>query len=745
MIQSIKKTQINYYQISIFLLAFSILGTLYYFWNQGLLNGSQARRLYQTSYIVESYEKNPLLRHVKSLVEKEDYKLAITKIRELEKEFKQVQNYVKAEEYKSLQSNFQNLKLATTNLLSYSQTSKVLAVFNIKMDKFYDYVRENKWRTLTRMSQRVYSITQIAGGPKSIDSLVKNVNKDFSAMLKITRNSVLSESEKAEVISRIKNLQVEMTMLEKYSSQLAEFATIYEKAVEGVEKWMASIAPQLILEKIKLDEIGKTFIFALACLFLMSLSLLAGGLFVARLRANKELVSLENILKRIVDQRLIAGDKPSLMDDFSPDFRTYCEKMSRYINKRMSMGAIFQETLPLSSILLDENLKVIWSNKRFCEEWSIDTDEIKKDYINWDFLNKLTNIGQDDPVIEALKHGVAGIYQIQVKPCDDLTTRPFEMFVSPVNCGDERRIQLFFYDLRSLEQTIKDQAQGLINPIKDILKQLRAGEPIMHDELRQQFILAGIKDVFDLFEGYRAQNESERKNSWDQIEIAEARIERLESNLTYVKEQLEQNITRGKESAHSLKVFRDAVIALAQQARELDHNLKRSVGVINTNINAISNSKTKLIKSLGLVQEVSQEAPALNNLKNELKIIRQEFQYGLSQVVKGVSHSEDRQHHKRLSDLGASLDQKITHMELHLSKLDMIVATVTAQMTQLNTDHESQHIDISRKEVKSLLPEGSLEQIENSEAIIVEELQHMFTGTRSQLKSNCDAYGQIVN
>ncbi len=82
----------------------------------------------------------------------------------------------------------------------------------------------------------------------------------------------------------------------------------------------------------------------------------------------------------------------------------------------MSFGSIFQDALPLSAVMLDKNLKVEWTNKQFCDDWEISEEEISQEYMSWDYLAKLTNLGHDDPVVEALKNDVAGIYQIQVKP-----------------------------------------------------------------------------------------------------------------------------------------------------------------------------------------------------------------------------------------------------------------------------------------------------------------------------------------
>ncbi len=107
-------------------------------------------------------------------------------------------------------------------LISHQKSAKVLSVFNEKMDKFSDYVKRNKWRTLTRMSERVLNISKDPMGPGELDRLVKSIEKDFSSMVRITENSVLGRPEKSEIKSRIENLRTETGMLSQYLGKRAK-------------------------------------------------------------------------------------------------------------------------------------------------------------------------------------------------------------------------------------------------------------------------------------------------------------------------------------------------------------------------------------------------------------------------------------------------------------------------------------------------------------------------------------------
>lgn len=745
MIRTYNSKIIGFYQIALAIMGTAILGTLAYFWQLGFLDGSRAKNLHQVSYILEKHEAKPEINRVRELVEIEDYKLALEKIKEIEKEFSKVDLQIKTEEFEKLKAEFQKLKTSTTNLLSFQKTNQVLNVFNTKMDKFYDYVRENRWKTLTRMSERVYSVTRSGVKLSNIDNVIKDVDRDFQSMIRITEGSVLERKDKSEIVSRIKNLQIEMTMLKKYIDELDFFKQLHVDTETALKSWMKTVSPELTLQKLKVEQIGKFFIIGLGGLFALAMILLGLSIPYSNWMNRKEQKKLEKDIELLVSERIIEADKSVVFDGSSQDFQDYCEKMSRYVNKRMSMGAIFQEALPLSSILLDENLQVIWSNKFFCEDWMIDEDEMKKDYMTWDFLNKLTNLGEEDPVIEALKHGVAGIYQIQVKPSDDLTARPYEMFVSPVEYQGQRRVQLFFYDLRSLEQTIKDQAQSLINPIKTNLKRLKENNFVVNEETKYDFMVAGIKDVYQLFVDNHEKIETEKSSLIDQIEIMSAEVERLEGDIGFVKEKLILNLETGKGSIQDLKVFKENVIGLSSESREYDRLVRKGLEVINANVTALSNSRNRVDGLRKFVEEVYHSVPQYSEQKQEIKRLKQQLSENLNRSLSAMKNKGSNESLQKLKDSFVDLEKKLSQLEISLSKADMVLSSGRNLVEASATEYESEQIHFAQSEFKTMQKsaQSSLEKVEKNETMIISSLKHLFEGTKSQLSHSNDAASRI--
>lgn len=759
MMQSFSKSYSRFTFFSFLLLFISISATMVYFWKKGFLDENRAKNLHKASFILENYQTKNTFDQIQKLVEQEKLKQAITKVRGIEKELGFVNKHLENRQFIDLKKTLQKLKISSTNLLSYSKTSKVMEVFNTKLEKFSKYVIKNNWRTLTRMSDRVKSVSRRSQSMSGIESFVSQVNRDFKTMIRVTENSILTRKDKSEIISRIKNLQVEVTMLEKYSRDYQTFGKLFDQAKLHLKNWFRAVAPALTLAKIQVEQVGKYYIMALGGLLALVTSLALMGIAFFSWRGRKNTLLFENSVEELVTQNILAGDLVS--QQYSQKFQDFCMNTSNYIYKRMSMGSIFQDSLPFGSVLLDDNLKVIWSNKQFNEDWQINDEDMNKEFMTWDFLNKLTNIGHDDPVVEALKHQVAGIYQIQVKPMEDLTARPFEMFVSPVEYDGEKRVQLFFYDLRSLEQTIKDQAQSLIRPIKESLIQLKNNEFEANEELKYDFVLAGIKDVYQQFVDTSDKLTKEKENLLDQLEIAQGEIAKYEEQTQFLLDKLSDATEVDRNNVDALKVFKEKVISLSQTARELDRSHKKGIGVINANINALNTNKIKQGQLLQLVTEISQGMPSYGHLKSDMKSIKAEYHdqsNKLNNLMKNFdsirndakwSRSVEKlaELNRNVNALNQKLDKKLSQLEVGLSKADMIISSAETKVAQLATDFENQQIEIAQSELKPMrkLEAGALGNIEQDEELIIDNLHNLFKGTKSHLKISSQMRDHLSN
>lgn len=756
MIERLSKSIVRYYQISLVVAMVATLAVILYFWKLGFIDGSRSKNLHQASYILETYETKNILFQVKDLILNENPKLAIQKMKDVEKDLEKVHRQIEISEYAALKKSIQRLKTSAANIISFSKMNKVLGVFNGKMDKFYDFVKKNKWKTLSRMSDRIFSQTRGHIHRSKLDSMVKQLSKEFSMMTKITENSILSSSQKSEVISRINNLQTEVSMLKKYAEERRFFFQLHKEAKKDLKLWLNAVAPELTLQKVQVEQIGRYYVIGLLGL----LALLAGIFFMSFL-ANKFYYRraqefLEKDLKILIGETLQKG-KPLGDLGHSEGFDSYVKSMANYFKKRMSFGSIFQDALPLSSVLLDNNLKVLWSNKNFSKDWEIPEEDMAKDYMSWDFLNKLTNIGSEDPVLEALKHGVAGIYQIQVKPSEKSPSRPYEMFVAPVSFQTEPRVMLFFYDLTNLQQTIQDQAQSLVTPIRKSLRYTQSGDFEKHEELEYEFKVAQADDVFQQFVELNHYFKQVKQELENEITILSHNIQ---ENDRFNKDAF-QSIIRGFEKTkghiEALKIFKENVVTLSSISNDLDRSVRQSQEVIYANMSVMNNSIKKLVDLEEVTVELCEFAPKFGLLKEEIKHYKLQFNdtnsrlaHELSQMNLFLKKANDPQSIEKLTRTmskimktyeelkiqGNELDKRTTQLDVHMSKASFVFQSAQEKINKANVDFERQQLRISDQEAKQIRKVllSSTESIQSTEKTIVESLQNMFQNSKESIR-----------
>ena len=763
MIEKVLKRITKFYQISLVCLMLATLGSVFYFWNLGFIDGSKGKELHKASFIMERFTKKDQFKEVNDLVFSENPKKAIQKIKDFETELEKVHKQAETEEFTDLKKELQVLKNKSAGLIAFSKSEKVISVFTNKLNKFYNYVKKNNWRTLTRMSDRIYSKVSGHLNKKKIDVLSKNVLRDFSSMIKITENSILSRKDKSEIVSRITNLQIEMEMLKKYASKRSEFSAALVSVTNNFQVWTRKVSPEITLNKIKVEDIGRYYVIGmLGILFALS-SLFFGSFLINKWFFKKAKADFEDGIESYINDGILAGDK-SKFDEFSDEFRYFSDNISAYIDKRMSFGSIFQNALPLSSILLDHNLKVIWANKQFCDDWQISEDEIKKDYMSWDYLNKLTNLGHDDPVLEALKHNIAGIYQVQIKPHDEAEVRPYEMFVSPINNEGENKIMLFFYDLTNLEATIKDQSISILNPVKHSVESLLKGQFVASEQMEYEFKIAGIEEIYEKFLALNEDIIKNENNLYDQIERSDLKIRKLKSYVESIDDKNKENARLNRVNVDALKSFKNNVISLSSLAKTLDDLTIKTSELVNTNVNALKTSANKVQDLKQLTNELVDALPRFHNVKDEIKHVknliseqRAKLSHELSQLLI-MSKKADAQSSEKflrsinkinetfslLNSASDDLDKKLSALDIIMSKAQMIMNTGAQKTQAVNSDYEATQVDYSLNHLNYIqkVKGNSTENLDSYETEIVASLQSIFSANKSHIK-NCDAIAGI--
>lgn len=762
MIDKLTKNLTLFYQMSLVAVMIAALSVIFYFWKLGFIDGSRSRDLHKAGFTLERLSEGKGLNEVKGYILKENPKKSLEKIELLENEMESLNKLVEDNKFQESFDELQRLKTGVANLISFPKTSKVLSVFNDKMENFAEYVQRNNWRTLTRMSSRVLSESRDPLSGMKLRKTVKSIEKDFNSMIKITEKSVLSRADKSEINSRISNLKVETEMLNKYLDERDLSISLLGNFQKRFTSWIETISPDLSLQKLQVERMGRYYVMGV-----LGILGLAGGLFFIGFIFNRWQISrsqnnLEESIKSLISSGIIDGEEFQA-EKFSEDFQDYAKRTSNYINKRMSFGSIFQETLPFSSVMLDKNLKVEWTNKQFCMDWEITEDEATQDYMSWDYLSKLTNLGHDDPVIEALKNDVAGIYQIQVRPTEEAETKPYEMFVAPVKREGQKKIMLFFYPLLSMRETIKDQAVSIVNPIDKTLRLFIEDEYATADkkQLRKEYEVGGIEKMLDMFESFHQKREREIKELNDQIEMLNHFIAQTQNSAESAFDINAEAYETAKEQVQHLRSFKDGVISLSDTAKTLESylgDLSKEFGETLEDLNIFQKDFTSLKNS---VEDMSVSLPNLDSLKEEIKAQRSKASeaksrlgQGLASMIhikKGISHPEivkkfqsayERiySQFEELDKVQTDLDKKLAQLEINLSKTQML--TTSAQQGVLGL-HSYQNFSVIKakkdKRVQLNSRAGHLQgRAASSEEMIIATLQAFYKGHKENLKRHSD-------
>jgi len=239
------------------------LGTIFYFWKLGFIDGSRNKDLHKVNYILEQIESKNPVKEIKTTVYNENPKLAISKVESLEADLEKINRMVDDKDFSDIKKESQDVKTSIANLISFSKTGKVISVFNDKLSKFNTYVENQKWRTLTRTSNRILNLTTGHINRKELSGLIKTIEKDFSYMVKVTENSILPSPDKSEILSRISNLEVETNMLKKYLEERSFFYGVINSYKKNLSEWVTKISPELSYQKIQVEQMGRYYIMGL--------------------------------------------------------------------------------------------------------------------------------------------------------------------------------------------------------------------------------------------------------------------------------------------------------------------------------------------------------------------------------------------------------------------------------------------------------------------------------------------------
>lgn len=480
---------------------------LYFFWHKGPTNVENINSVFEANLLIDEMKKRDEVGRLRDLITNDRVREAVRLVDGLDREIKTLNQTAAVPNYSVMSADLAQARESLGALLSFPELSTVMLVFSNKINNFESYVSSNNWMTLTRTSRRIQSRVTPERLRSSdfytlrrLNELSRSFEADFEQMKNVTTNSILSNENKNNILNNLQTFESELQMLRNYTSQLGVFKEHLSQFENSYAAWFSQVEPAIALRRIEFERSSQAVLFSFIALMGFVITTLLGGFILGGVIKRNHHKRVEQFIVGTIRDGLLPIDSKL---EFSPskEFDLELSKYREYIHKRMSFGTIFQEAMPFSSILLDSNLNVVWANSLFYEHWQMAENQVEDGSTTWDYLQQFTNLGEDDPVLQALRYNIAGIYHIQVRRNQEKQALPFEMYVSPVEYAGQKRIMIIFYPLSSVEQTLSDQTKSLVGPVVRSLDALTQGEwnSEFQHRIEKDFDIAGIKNVYEKF------------------------------------------------------------------------------------------------------------------------------------------------------------------------------------------------------------------------------------------------------
>lgn len=682
-----------YYMIALFSLSFLIVGGVAYIWKTGPVNIENVSTVFEANMQIEALKTRNDVALMKNYVASDRAREAFKVLDRLERDVKQIHGTYDVVEHDSVEVAVSETKKTLNALIALPELSSVFNVLSTKISNFENFVVSNNWRTLTRMSKRLgakvspmKAKTSGAFSSDKLSNLYDFALKEVDGMEKVTTDSVLSREDKGLILNNLATFSTELDLFGRYVEQIKKFEDSLRNLSVSYASWFKVVEPEVSFKRIEFEKNGQNMLLSLlgfgALVFLMGL----GGLFIYSYYARRASLAFEDFTTEVIRDGLLPTTADKMDLEFSSKFREEFLKTREYIHKRMSFGSVFQDALPFSSLLLDSNLNVVWANSLFYEQWGMSVSQKREENITWDFLQRFTNLGEDDPVLMAAKNNLAGIYQIQVSNKQG-ETLPFEMYVSPVEYAAQKRIMILFYPLRGLEETLGHQTKALVGPIVRTLDAFSTNSfsSEFQAKVKKDFDVAGIPQVYEKFKKHSDLMTQQKVGLLAEIERLENEVYSFEamkgdmvSNLEVTEEiqaRIIDRFTATKKAIIEFVELRADITELFDKTQQMTKEALREESMILAKSNEVADA----------LQENRKGIEGLFKYRAEIKEVKgqiEEFKHKLSQSFEQLQFAPEKSEQilGKLKGEGTYFAQVLSHfaglatsLDVGLSKMQIIL------------------------------------------------------------------------
>jgi hypothetical protein len=668
------QSSVHIYYITVIVAAVAIMGVgLRLLWSSGSINFEAVTAAFEASALIEDMKSRNDVDQMKELIESDRARDSFKLLERLDQNVKTLNDVKRVNGFDELSLSIADTKLAYKALISYPEMSSVIGVLSKRVEDFESFVSSNKWPTLTRTAQRVQA-KLVTGGKASefysqskLKNLAQGLASEFQAMISLTEGSVLSADYKNQIVSKIKGMGKELEMIQSYVHELEKFNIQYANLKKKYSSWQQEMRPAVGLSRYEMEKNSKTMLFGLlGVMGFLLLALPLGQLVQRKARKNYEQHFDQALVASIQDGLLPLESKMPhrLGNKAQADFI----KLRDYVHKRMSFGTIFQEATPFSSLLLDSNLNVVWSNELFSDTWRIEVRGTDTP-ISWDYLQQFTNLGENDPVQAALQEGIAGIFQIQVRHGEGEDTLPYEMYVSPVDHAEQRRIMIFFYPLRSVEETLSNQTRAIVGPVSRTLDALVSDgfSNEFKEKIAKDYDISGTNEIFEKFNRYYAHVNQQKMDFLNEIENLETALIDQHKLAEDIKRKMAEIGKVQQETIRSFEMTRDLTVGSVDLRYRVEAEANNAHSIAKSLMKAEQSILGMANKAGGALEENFRAISGLTSAREQLRGLKLEIENLRSKLFQTLDQGLVT---SRISDNAFQRDETLAKVKTELREFD---------------------------------------------------------------------------
>ena len=685
---------LHYYYISFIAIIFAIFCIGFFTYTP--LDSDKLLLEFESSAAIESFSQQDITKYIEKFGKEDLPQEAMAFLESLHKNSAKINESFPVKEYANYQDHIQQTSDSLLPLISSPKLTSILLVLNTKVNQFKNRATQRQWKRLLRITNRIISKIHLskAHNPnffhlKKIRGTYRRVQKEVGRIKKVTLSSGLNSATKKSILLDISSWKKELEMIKNYISHSRIFEERFNKFESSYNLWHKSVAPKMIAQKMSFAErsqdLSKLLILLIVCISLG----IYGGFFLYKRIALDTKKHYEQKTIDIIRNYIIPFDG-KIPVETSNDTNVELKKIKKYVHKRISYGVIFQEATPFSAMLLDSNLRLIWANNLFYKTWNLQKTQ-SNELLSWDYLQQFTNLGENDPIQLALKKSLAGIYNIQIRPLSSNESFPYELYISPVHYLGQKRIMLFLYPLRSMEESFDYQIKSTLGPIVKSLDILinNTHNPELIAGLEKDFNIAGIDHIFEKMMFYYGLVVKDKENLMNEIhqlenesidsckvldDIRDAAIEENKNNTGMLSlcSSLKKHIIESVEKrTRTFQIYEKSFYCLKEVLKEQDHFLK----VFHHMSDTFKESSMAFAPLLQFKKELKNVEIQINNFKYKFL---QTIKAGRHPHTKGPPHfaeyKEKIEHEiKKLDHLLNTLTEVIKRFDLAISKMEMIL------------------------------------------------------------------------